>query len=149
MEATAALGRALGSRARPGDVITLAGDLGAGKTTLTRFIGEGLGVPPACAITSPTFSIIHEYPGRIPLYHMDLYRLTGEDDALEAGVEEYLHGQGVAVIEWPDRLGALLPAVRLEVELTLVSETEREARFTACGGDWKERVGEMAEEAVG
>jgi tRNA threonylcarbamoyladenosine biosynthesis protein TsaE len=138
--ATADLGRRLGEAARPGDVITLGGSLGAGKTTLTQAIGQGLGVAPSCYITSPTFSLLHEYPGRLPLYHLDLYRLGGEEELVELGVEECLYGEGLTVIEWPDRLGGLLPAERLHIELRLDSETARTATVTAFGASWNERL---------
>lgn len=138
--ATSAFGRQLGETARPGDVITLGGSLGAGKTTLTQAIGQGLEVPAACYITSPTFSLLHEYPGRLPLYHLDLYRLASEEELAELGVEDYLYGEGVAVIEWPDRLGALLPVERLHIELRLESATARTATVTAFGTGWQKRL---------
>lgn len=143
LAATQALGRKLGQLARPGDVITLAGDLGAGKTTLTQAIGEGLGVPDHLYITSPTFSLLHEYPGRLPLYHMDLYRLAGEGDLENLGFEEYIYGEGLTVIEWPDRLGSLLPDDRLEVCLEFVALEARTVVFTAFGTAWKERMADF------
>ncbi len=123
---TEILGQRLGAEARPGDIITLSGDLGAGKTTLTRFIAQGLGVKDNY-ITSPTFSIIHEYQGRLPLYHMDLYRLQELSMDDELGLEDYLYGEGLCVIEWPNRLGEMLPARRLHIELTIISEDSRQA----------------------
>ncbi|MFW8600595.1 tRNA (adenosine(37)-N6)-threonylcarbamoyltransferase complex ATPase subunit type 1 TsaE [Desulfobacterota bacterium M19] len=126
LQDTEALGRRLGTEARPGGIITLGGDLGAGKTTLTRFIAQGLGVKDNY-ITSPTFSIIHEYKGRLPLYHMDLYRLQELSMDDELGLEDYLYGEGLCVIEWPNRLGEMLPASRLHVELTIISEDSRQA----------------------
>lgn len=140
LAATLALGRKLGQLARPGDVITLTGDLGAGKTTLTQAIGEGLGVPNHFYITSPTFSLLHEYPGRLPLYHMDLYRLAGEGDMENLGFEEYIYGEGLTVIEWPDRLGSLLPEERLEVSLAFAGLEARIAKFTAFDAAWQERL---------
>lgn len=142
--ATAAFGYRLGKSARPGDIITMGGSLGAGKTTLTQAIGQGLGVPASCYITSPTFSLLHEYPGRLPLYHLDLYRLGGEEELLELGVEDYLYGEGLTVIEWPDRLGTLLPAERLHIELRLESAAARTALLTAFGSRWEERLPELA-----
>ena len=126
-------GRLLGREARPGDVFTLTGDLGAGKTTLTQAIGQGLEVPQSCYITSPTFSLLHEYPGRFPLYHMDLYRLAGEEEMEELGFEDYIYGEGLTVIEWSDRLGSLMPEDRLDIELSIVSETARKVILTAYG----------------
>ncbi|MEW6594084.1 MAG: tRNA (adenosine(37)-N6)-threonylcarbamoyltransferase complex ATPase subunit type 1 TsaE [Thermodesulfobacteriota bacterium] len=140
LAATRRLGRRLGELAQPGDVITLTGDLGAGKTTLTQAIGEGLAVPADDPITSPTFGLVHEHPGRLPLYHMDFYRLRGEDEVAEVGVEEYLEGRGVCVIEWPDRLGGLLPAERLEMELAHTGTTSRLARLSPVGARWEDRL---------
>jgi len=143
LAATLTLGRKLGQLARPGDVITLAGDLGAGKTTLTQAVGEGLGVPGHLYITSPTFSLLHEYPGRLPLYHMDLYRLEVEGDLENLGFEEYIYGDGLTVIEWPDRLGRLLPEDRLEVRLEFAGPEARTAAFTACGAAWQARLAKL------
>ena len=126
-----AWGRRLGELVEPGTVITLSGPLGAGKTTLTQAIAGGLQVPAEQAVTSPTFGIIHEYQGRLPLYHLDLYRLSGEEDELlELGIDDYLHGRGVCVIEWPDRLGELLPPTRLEVSLSFAGQDRRHLRLT-------------------
>ncbi len=130
---TEILGQRLGAEARPGSVITLSGDLGAGKTTLTRFIARGLGVKDNY-ITSPTFSIIHEYQGRLPLYHMDLYRLQELSMDDELGLEDYLYGEGLCVIEWPNRLGEMLPASRLHIELTIISEDSRQAVINEFDG---------------
>jgi len=126
-------GRHLGNMALSGDIFTLSGDLGSGKTTLTQAIGQGLGVPVHCYITSPTFSLLHEYAGRIPIYHMDLYRLASADEVAELGFEDYLYGDGLAVIEWPDRLQDLMPASRLDILLTFTGENSRRAELTAYG----------------
>jgi tRNA threonylcarbamoyladenosine biosynthesis protein TsaE len=131
--ATNLLGRQLGKTAEPGNIITLAGPLGAGKTNLTQAIGQGLQVPESCYITSPTFSLLHEYPGRIPLYHLDLYRLGDEEEIEELGFLDYIYGKGLTVIEWPDRLGNLMPDSRLHIELEPVSATARKALLTAYG----------------
>ncbi|MBU4262919.1 MAG: tRNA (adenosine(37)-N6)-threonylcarbamoyltransferase complex ATPase subunit type 1 TsaE [Proteobacteria bacterium] len=130
---TVHFGRHLGNMARAGDIFTLSGDLGSGKTTLTQAIGQGLAVPTDCFITSPTFSLLHEYPGRIPLYHMDLYRLASADEVAELGFEDYLYGNGLTVIEWPDRLQDLMPADRLDIHLTWTCENSRLAVLTAYG----------------
>jgi tRNA threonylcarbamoyladenosine biosynthesis protein TsaE len=143
LAATAAWGRRLGELARPGDVITLGGSLGAGKTTLTQAIGQGLGVPASCYITSPTFTLVHEYPGRMPLYHLDLYRLAGEEELEELGLEDLFYGEGLTVIEWPDRLGRMLPAVRLHIELNLETAQTRTAIVTAFGTAWHQRLRQL------
>jgi tRNA threonylcarbamoyladenosine biosynthesis protein TsaE len=143
LRTTSALGRYLGETARPGEVITLGGSLGAGKTTLTQAIGQGLLVPESCYITSPTFSLLHEYPGRLPLYHLDLYRLSDETEIEDLGLLEYLHGTGLTVIEWPDRLGSLMPEERLHIELKLLNETARLAELTGHGAAWREKLEAM------
>lgn len=130
---TVHFGRHLGKQALAGDIFTLTGDLGSGKTTLTQAIGQGLAVPADCFITSPTFSLLHEYSGRLPLYHMDLYRLATADEVLELGFEDYLYGDGLTVIEWPDRLQDLMPADRLDIHLTWTCENSRLAVLTPYG----------------
>ncbi len=132
-EKTLLLGTALGRIAEPGQVITLGGGLGAGKTALTQAIGAGLEVPETCYITSPTFSLLHEYPGRIPLFHMDLYRLSSEEEIEELGFTDYIYSNGLTVIEWPDRLGTLLPGDRLHIDLEILSDTSRKARLETHG----------------
>ncbi|MDF1613572.1 tRNA (adenosine(37)-N6)-threonylcarbamoyltransferase complex ATPase subunit type 1 TsaE [Desulfurivibrio dismutans] len=118
LPALEAFGRLLGRQAAAGDIICLYGPLGAGKTTLTQAIAAGLEVPVDQPVTSPTFALVHEHRGRLPLFHLDLYRLgDDEDELLELGIEDYLHGEGVCIIEWPERLGALLPARHLEIRL--------------------------------
>jgi tRNA threonylcarbamoyladenosine biosynthesis protein TsaE len=140
LASTAAWSRRIGELARPGDIITLAGSLGAGKTTLTQAIGQGLGIPASCYITSPTFSLLHEYPGRMPLYHLDLYRLEGEEELEELGLEDYLYGDGLTVIEWPERLGRLMPSTRLHIDLHLEGMEHRSAMVTAFGQSWQQRL---------
>ncbi len=140
---TEQIGRLLGEIAGPGDVILLYGDLGAGKTTLTQAIARGLSVPEDQYVTSPSFGLMHEYSGRIFLYHMDFYRLSGEDDIEGAGLMDYIGGTGLAVIEWPDRLGTLCPVARLEITLTITSETERRLLFKPCGSKWLSRMEQL------
>ena len=147
LEASMAFGRHLGAAATAGDVITLGGSLGAGKTTLTQAIGQGLEVPTDQYITSPTYSLLHVYLGRLPLFHMDLYRLAGEEEIEELGFEDYIYGNGLTVIEWPDRLGTLMPADRLHIELTSGPENARRAKLTSHGDSWRERVSSMLKRA--
>ena len=105
---TRKFGEELARSLKAGDVLALVGDLGTGKTTLTKYIARELGIMEP--ITSPTFTIICEYKsGRLPLYHFDVYRLAGIDDMLELGYEEYFYGDGVCVVEWADRIEKLLP----------------------------------------
>src|SRR5215204_4266126 len=120
LAATEAFGRRLGALLFPGAVIALVGQLGAGKTHLTRAIAEGLGVRNPAAVNSPTFVLIQEYPARLPVYHFDAYRLTGPREFAELGVDEYFRGDGVCVVEWADRVAATLPDDHLRIEITIV-----------------------------
>lgn len=116
-EATQALGYKLGTVLKAGDVLLLAGDLGAGKTTLTQGLAQGLGVTEF--VNSPTFVIINEYDtGRLPLYHMDLYRVEDEAQLFDLGLEEYLFGKGICVIEWPEVAASFLSASFARITLT-------------------------------
>jgi tRNA threonylcarbamoyladenosine biosynthesis protein TsaE len=109
VEETTAFGRTEAALLRRGDVLALCGDLGAGKTHFVK--GLAAGFASTATVTSPTFTLIHEYPGgRLPLYHFDFYRLDKEDEALKIGLDEYLDGDGVCVIEWGDKFPGLLPA---------------------------------------
>ena len=143
LQRTESLGTVLGKIAEPGDIITLAGTLGAGKTALAQFIGRGLGIDPSIYITSPTFSLLHEYQGRIPLYHMDLYRLGSEEEIESLGFSEYFYGHGLTVIEWPERLGSLMPAERLHIELVISGETSRTAHLNTHGELWQKKVADI------
>ena len=143
LEDTKALGTVLGKISRPGDVILLTGDLGAGKTTLTQFIARSLDVPAEYYVTSPSFALLHEYPGRITLYHMDCYRLHGEDDVEESGLMDYVVADGLSVIEWPDRLGSLVPDERLDVEICLSEKDVRVVVITPHGKSWQQRMDDV------
>ena len=115
----------LGRKVKPGTVIALTGDLGAGKTTLTKAIAKGLGVTET--VTSPTFTVVKEYrSGRLPLYHFDVYRIGDPEEMYELGYEEYFYGDGVCVVEWADLIEELLPgdAVRIRIDYG-ASEGER------------------------
>ena len=143
LQHTKILGDVLGRIVQPGDVITLTGSLGAGKTALTQAIGRGLGVDPRIYITSPTFSLLHEFKGRIPLYHMDLYRLGSESEIESLGLPEYFYGDGLTVIEWPERLGNLMPEERLHIDLVISGESSRTAKLTAHGEYWQKKVADI------
>ncbi len=125
---------------RPGDVLSLTGDLGAGKTCFTQGLARGLGIEKK--ITSPTFNLIKEYKNAFPLYHFDVYRLQSPTELMELGYEEYFYGDGVTVIEWGDKIAPLLPPAYLEIEFRRVlKENLREVRIIPRDGDWNERVG--------
>jgi len=143
LQSTENLGLILGRIAEPGNIITLAGTLGAGKTALTKAIGHGLGVDPNVYITSPTFGLLHEYNARIPLYHFDFYRLGSEEEIDLLGFPEYFYGQGLTVIEWPERLGNIIPEERLHIELVISGEDSREAHLYAYGEIWQKKVADI------
>jgi len=128
---TEALGEHLGRAARAGDVLALWGELGAGKTTLVRGIARGLGIA-AAEVTSPTFVIVHEHEGRLPLFHVDLYRL-GPGDLGSTGWDEGIATGAVTAIEWPDRLGDALPAERLDLRLEPTGTHERRIAIEPVG----------------
>lgn len=130
--ATEAFGRAIGRMLTGGETLALFGELGAGKTALVRGIATGLGLPPN-QVTSPTFVLIHEYHGRLPLIHMDLYRLRSADEAQGIGLQEYFNGETVTAIEWADKFPELLPSDRLELTLQHKTPTTRTARMLARG----------------
>jgi tRNA threonylcarbamoyladenosine biosynthesis protein TsaE len=141
---TERIGERLARLARPGDVLALWGELGAGKTVLAKGVAAGLGLD-ASEVSSPTFVILHEhYGGRMPLFHLDLYRLEGQDLGT-TGWEETLDGGGITVIEWPDRAEGGLPADRLDVHLEHIAETKRRVLLTATG----QRSGELLREFHG
>lgn len=106
---TEALGQQLASLLAPGDVLALHGDLGAGKTRLVRGLCAGLKIDPE-GVSSPTFTIVQEYPGPVPVFHIDAYRLKSAEELLDLGFEDYLTAGGICVIEWPSRVSSLLPA---------------------------------------
>jgi len=132
-EETAGWGRQLGTLLDAGDVVALVGELGAGKTTLAQGIARGLGVPEESYIASPTFTLINEYRGRVPLYHLDFYRIEDPSECACLGMEEYLFGAGVALIEWADKMASLLPGDHLVVRLAYLDETTRGALVCATG----------------
>jgi tRNA threonylcarbamoyladenosine biosynthesis protein TsaE len=142
--ATLALGRRLGERLEPGSVIALVGELGCGKTLFTRGICDGLGVP-LRQVNSPTFVLVNEYRGRLPVFHLDLYRLEGAGDGIELGWADYLARaqSGVMIIEWAEKVLTLLPEDLLRVDFEVISARQRRLRFTATGGKYEKILGEM------
>jgi len=136
------LGRALAELLRPGDVVLLMGDLGTGKTCFAQGLARGLGVEDQ--VTSPTFTLMREYRGRISLYHLDAYRLHGSGDLYAIGVDEYLDMEGVLVVEWGDRAGGFFDMERLEVRFSFMDgEEQRRLVFTPRGSSWSQRLQEM------
>lgn len=130
---TIELGARLGRLLLPGDFIALEGELGAGKTQFAKGVAEGLQVDPGTPVTSPTYTILNIYQGRLPLYHFDLYRLQGADEIEELGFDEYFAGDGACLVEWPERLGEETPAQVLTVSLAHAGAEERSVSFSAAG----------------
>jgi tRNA threonylcarbamoyladenosine biosynthesis protein TsaE len=130
-EATRAFAARLAAVAAPGDVLCLWGDLGAGKTVFAKGFGAGLGV--SDTILSPSFVLMGEYVGRLPLFHIDLYRLATATEAVDGGLLDDRQASGVVLIEWPDRLGEALPPDRLDVRIDGGADEPRRLRVTAHG----------------
>ena len=131
LDGTRRFGRILAEILRAGDVVGLRGDLGAGKTFLSGAVAYALNVPPEVAVTSPTFVLINEYEGSLPIYHMDLYRLGDADEIYDLGLWEYYDGDGVCLVEWCDRFDDLWPKQAVLITLELLGGEER--RFVAEG----------------
>lgn len=130
---TIQMGKVLGGVLQPGCVIGLEGDLGAGKTCFIKGLAHGCTGVPESDVTSPTFAIMHEYVGAVPFYHFDAYRLAGPDDLETIGFDEYLEGDGVAVIEWADRIRDALPGEYLSIVVEACDEEQRSFTCTAKG----------------
>jgi tRNA threonylcarbamoyladenosine biosynthesis protein TsaE len=143
LAATESFGQRLAQHLFPGTVVALIGPLGAGKTHLVRAIAAGLGVADSRVVSSPTFVLIQEYDGRLPIYHFDAYRLRGETDFDELGAHEYFQSAGVCLVEWADRVPRSMPAERMEIRLTVVGETARRAELTAHGNRHEEILAMM------
>ncbi|WP_312700088.1 tRNA (adenosine(37)-N6)-threonylcarbamoyltransferase complex ATPase subunit type 1 TsaE [Sedimentibacter sp.] len=123
LDETQQIGKIIGRCLDKGDVLCLDGDLGVGKTSLTQFIAREFGVDEY--ITSPTFTIIKEYEGRLPFYHMDVYRLDSSDDMHDLGYEEYIYSEGVTVIEWSEKIKEILPEERININIKRVDDNSR------------------------
>jgi len=120
------IGRRIGTALGGGDIVALIGELGSGKTCLTQGMAKGLGVAENVPVVSPTFTLVNEYPGRIPLVHFDVYRLSGPGDLEDMGYEEYFYGGGVVVIEWAEKVREILPEKTIVVRMAYVDENTRE-----------------------
>ena len=135
---TLEFGKRLGKMLRKSDVIALIGQLGSGKTVLTKGIAEGLRVKDPTYVNSPSFVILKEYKGRLPLYHFDIYRLNDICEFSTVGYGEYFYGKGVSVIEWADRIKAILPKERLSISIDIAGENDRKINIKASGKRYQE-----------
>jgi tRNA threonylcarbamoyladenosine biosynthesis protein TsaE len=126
-EQTFELGEGIGRILKAGDFVALIGELGSGKTAFVQGLARGMGVSAAYAVVSPTFTLINEYPGQsATLYHLDVYRLAGSADLLDAGFEEAVFQRGVTVVEWAERIDDFIPPCAITIAFAYVSETKRE-----------------------
>lgn len=132
VDETRRLGAHLGEALEPGSVIALSGNLGAGKTHLTQGIAEGLGVERRL-VNSPTFALVQEYAGRLPVFHFDTYRLRNVDEFLDLGFDEYLSLRGICIIEWAERVAEVLPADTLTIRVSATGESTRQFEWQAGG----------------
>jgi tRNA threonylcarbamoyladenosine biosynthesis protein TsaE len=130
---TIRVGKKIGRVLQPGDVIALVGELGAGKTQLIKGLAAGVGVRRPGYVSSPSFTLINEYEGRIPFYHVDLYRLETEKEARELGLEEYFKGRGITAIEWADRIPSLLPGEILRINIDYAGKNTRSIEIIPKG----------------
>jgi len=140
-EETQKLGRRLGEQALPGDVFLLVGELGAGKTCLTQGIAWGLGIEEYAL--SPSFVIMRELQGRLPLYHIDLYRLNTIEESIDLGLDDYLYGEGVCVVEWAEKALSILPGKHLLIRISYLSDTGRSFKMVPYGERYLELVEQL------
>ena len=139
---TLELARAVGELLRPGDVVSLVGELGAGKTVFARGVARALGVTEL--VVSPTFTIVREYEGRVPLVHVDVYRIDAVQELHDLGFEEVVRDDAVTVVEWGDMIDGLLPGDRLDVRLTPgAADDERVVEIEGHGRSWSARAAEL------
>jgi len=130
---TIRVGKTIGSRLLLGDVVALVGELGAGKTQFIKGLASGVGIVNSSYISSPSFTLINEYPGEIPFYHIDLFRLGKEKEAEELGLEDYFQGRGITAIEWADKIPSLLPQEMLFVSIAYIDKNTRSIEIIGKG----------------
>ena len=138
LEETDKFGIMLGKLLNSGDILCLNGDLGAGKTTMTKSIGLGLGVEEY--ITSPTFALINQYRGRVPVYHFDVYRLENVEELYDLGFDEYFYGNGVCIIEWAEKIEKMIPEDRIVIDIKKGNNLEERILYISGFGKGYERI---------
>jgi tRNA threonylcarbamoyladenosine biosynthesis protein TsaE len=143
-EETQRLGEALGRLLKPGDVVTLAGEMGAGKTAFAQGVGKGLGVDDP--VSSPTFALVHEYEGRFPVWHLDTYRVASLDELSDLSWDDLLSGGGVILVEWPERIAPALPPERLDVTLKYRAGDTRNIELTPHGARIQQLLKQLRKE---
>lgn len=142
---TIRIGKWVGSHLLVGDIVALVGELGTGKTHFIKGLAAGIGVEESSYISSPSYVLINEYPGRIPFYHIDLFRLETEKEAEELGLEEYFGGRGVTVIEWADRIPSLLPRENLWVHIRYTGKRSRSIEIAGRGERYEDLVKKLSD----
>ena len=146
---TIRIGKSIGSRLLPGDVVALVGELGAGKTQFIKGLAAGVGIGNPTYISSPSFTLINEYPGEIPFYHIDLFRLEREKEAEELGLEDYFQGGGITAIEWADKIISLLPKEMLFIHIAYTGKNTRSLEITGKGERYQELVSQIQSSEFG
>lgn len=142
-EETDALAARVASLLAPGDFISLKGDLGAGKTRFAQGVAKALGVAPGIPVTSPTYTLMNIHEARIPLYHFDLYRLSSEAEIVDLGFAEYFNGDGVCLVEWPEKLFHELPSDRLEICFSFIDDSVRRIELIPFGARFTDLLERM------
>jgi len=138
---TEQIGQIISHCLEKGTVLCLDGDLGVGKTSLTQFIAREFGIDEY--ITSPTFAIIKEYQGRLPFYHMDVYRIDSEDDMYDLGYDEYIYSEGVTIIEWSHKIEGILPEDRINIEIQRLNDQSRLMIIDGKGSTYEKLTQEL------
>ena len=141
---TIRLGKRIGRLLRPGDVVALVGELGAGKTQFIKGLAEGAGVGKPTYISSPSFTLINEYTGRVPFYHVDLFRLDQEKEAEELGLDDYFQGDGITAIEWADKIPSLLPKEMFLIQIAYTGRNTRSLEIIGKGKHYEDLVKELS-----
>jgi tRNA threonylcarbamoyladenosine biosynthesis protein TsaE len=142
---TIRIGKSIGSRLLPGDVVALTGELGAGKTQFIKGLAAGVGIGNPTYVSSPSFKLINEYPGKVTFYHIDLFRLSGEKEAEELGLDDYFQSRGITAIEWADKIPSLLPEEILRIEIRYTGENSRTLEISGKGKRYECLVKELSE----
>ena len=140
---TIQIGKSIGSLLLPGDVVALVGELGTGKTQFIKGLAVGVGIGKPTYISSPSFTLINEYKGKIPFYHIDLFRLRAEKEAEDLGLEEYFQSGGITAIEWADRIPSLLPREMLWIQISYTGENTRSIEILGRGKQYEELINRL------